>query len=77
MTFSLFLFFSFFGNEILIKKENDSTKIEFEHPKHIQQPFIQETVDYFLGKRDNPCSVEEGVVVNEIMDDFTKKNKDK
>jgi len=65
--------FSFFGNEINIKTKNNSEKIHFEHPKHIQQPFIQETVNYFLGKRDNPCSVEEGVVVNEIIEEFTRK----
>lgn len=64
--------FSFFGNEIAVKTTNNKEILRFEHPKHIQQPFIQETVDYFLGERDNPCSVEEGVIVNEIMDAFTK-----
>ncbi len=64
--------FSFFGSEIIIITDAKEETLRFEHPKHIQQPFIQKTVDYFLGHGDNPCSVEEGVIVNQIMDEFTK-----
>ena len=34
---------------------------------------IEDTVDYFLGKKDNPCTADEGLSVMEIMDTFTKK----
>ena len=33
---------------------------------------IQETVNYFLGKRNNPCPVEDGELVVNIMEEFTK-----
>lgn len=31
---------------------------------------IQETINFFLGKNNNPCSVEEGLIITEIMDVF-------
>ena len=45
-----------------------------QNPVNIQQPMIQETVNYFLGKRSNPCPVEDGVLVIDIMEAFTKDN---
>ena len=65
------LSFSFFGNEIRITSNKKNEVFNFSQPKHIQQPFIQETVNYFLGKSNNPCNVEEGVEVIKIMDAFT------
>jgi len=44
--------------------------LKFEHPKHIQQPIIQATVNYFLGKGENPCPVEAGVKGMQIIDAF-------
>lgn len=67
------LTFSFFGNEVRLVSGETNETFKFEHPKHIQQPFIQETVHYFLGARGNPCSVDEGFEVSKIMDAFTNK----
>lgn len=66
-----YITFSFFGNKVSLISNEDTETFDFEHPEHIQQPFIQETVDYFLGKRNNPCTVKEGVIVNEIMQTFS------
>lgn len=64
--------FSFFSNEINLTVNGTQRIHHFEHPLHIQQPFIQETVSYFSGRRDNPCSVEEGTIVIDIMDKFSE-----
>jgi len=68
-----YISFSFFGNEVVVVSDENTSTFDFKHPEHIQQPFIQETVDYFLGKRDNPCTVEEGLMVNEVMETFSNK----
>lgn len=66
--------FSFFG-DIIKLITNDGTKVfRFEKPEHIQQPMIEATIAYFLGKRSNPCSAEEGLEVAEIMDNFCTDN---
>ena len=65
--------FSFFGDKVELHTDGETTTFQFENPKHIQQPMIQNTVDYFLGKKDNPCTADEGLSVMEIMDTFTKK----
>jgi len=66
---------SFFGNEVQLTIDKKTKTFHFEHPKHVQQPFIQEVTNYFLGLRTNPCSVEEGLIVHQIMDAFTKNKK--
>jgi len=63
--------FSFYGNELKLTVDNDTNTYNFKNPVNIQQPFIQQTINYFLGKRTNPCSVEEGTIVTMIMDAFT------
>lgn len=67
--------FSFFGNKVKLTINKKTETFDFEPPKHIQQPFIQQVTNYFLGIRTNPCSVEEGYIVNQIMDVFTKSKK--
>ena len=47
---------------------------DFKNPINIQQPMIQETVNCFLGKRSNPCPVEDGALVTRLMEEFTKEN---
>lgn len=64
--------FSFYEETLTLNKNNTTQVFNFENPKHIQQPLIQETVNYFLGKRDNPCNVEIGATVINIMEQFTK-----
>jgi len=66
--------FSFFeGTPIVLEREGSTEEFPFEPLPHVQQPMIAHTVQYFLDQRDNPCSIEDGVVCMEIMDAFTKK----
>ena len=65
--------FPFFGKIVHWKNETDEQTITFEHPQHIQQPNIARVVDYFNGKGSNPCSIEEAIVLMDIMDAFTGK----
>ena len=65
---------SFYEETLKIKSKKTNEEFNFKNPINIQQPMIQETVNYFLGKRSNPCPVEDGVAIVNMMDAFTKKN---
>jgi len=65
--------FPFFGNFIHWKTADDEQTLDFIHPEHIQQPMIQKIVAYFRGEGPNPCSIEEAIVLMDIMDAFTGK----
>ena len=60
-----------FGNQVEIKRNGHVELLNFTHPEHVQYPMIEATVNYFLGKRDNPCSAQEGLRVMELMDAFS------
>lgn len=62
--------FPFFGNELVITKGTATKSLKFEHPQHIQQPMIQEVVDYFLGNSTNPCSIHEALSSMKVMEAF-------
>ncbi|WP_298500359.1 Gfo/Idh/MocA family oxidoreductase [uncultured Algibacter sp.] len=64
--------FSFYEEKITVNSKKISEVFEFNNPINIQQPMIQETVNYFLEKRTNPCPVEDGELVINIMEEFTK-----
>ena len=64
--------FSFYGDKIILATNNEEEVFRLTNPIHIQQPMIESTVNYFLGKGDNPCDVENGVTVMKILDAFTK-----
>ena len=65
---------SIFDNDIKIIKNGAIECIKFNHPENIQYPMIEATINYFLGKQENPCSAKEGLKVMEIMDAFTTKS---
>lgn len=66
--------FAVFGEpKIFITKNGNTETILFDVLPHVQQPMINAAVEYFLGKRTNPCSPKEGAVVMKLMDQFTKK----
>ncbi|MDB2385646.1 Gfo/Idh/MocA family oxidoreductase, partial [Polaribacter sp.] len=46
--------FSFFGDEVFLNT-NEEKVFKFKNPQHLQQPMIAQTVQYFLGKAQNPC----------------------
>jgi predicted dehydrogenase len=62
--------FPFFGNQLRIVTDEGVDMIEFQHPQHIQQPMIQQVVDYFLGTAPNPCSIHEALKSMEVMESF-------
>lgn len=64
--------FPIFGMEITISKNGQEEKLNFEPLQHVQQPLITQVVRYFLGERENPCSVQDAICSMEIMDAFTK-----
>jgi predicted dehydrogenase len=64
--------FPFFGNTVSWKNDTEAQTRVFQHPTHIQQPFIEKTVAYFKGEGPNPCPIGEAVTLMEIMDAFTR-----
>ncbi|MFC2127110.1 Gfo/Idh/MocA family protein [Bacteroidota bacterium] len=64
--------FSFYEEELKLNHENNTIVFNFKNPEHVQGPLIQQTVNYFLGRRSNPCPVEDGELVTSIMEEFTK-----
>ena len=64
--------FSIFGSEpLVIHNSNGEEKMAFDPLQHVQQPMIARVVSYFLGSGPNPCPVEEGVHVMQLIDSFT------
>ncbi len=64
--------FSFYGNEVILQADDKTEIFKFINPNHIQQPMIKEVINYFMGHGENPCSVEDGLVVTSIMQAFNK-----
>lgn len=61
--------FSFFrNNKLYIETENGKKTLTISHPKHIQQPMIEQVVNYFSGKIENPCSLNEAYYSMLMMD---------
>ena len=69
-----YLQFSFFGNEITMVTNKINEVFHFQHPQHIEQPMIQKAVNYFLGKEENPCSLDAALDSLEIMQSFVYGN---
>lgn len=65
-----FLEFPFFGTGIKTHIDGVEQLIPFTHPQHIQQPMIQQVVDYFLDRGENPCSVAEALKSLTVMERF-------
>ncbi len=64
--------FSIFNmTKIAVTINGESEIFSFETLQHVQQPMIEQTVNYFLGKANNPCSGEDGVLVMQWMELFT------
>lgn len=69
--------FGFFGSLGKISyRIEDGTEIveEFPTPKHIQQPMLENVVQYFQSEKnayENPCSIQDAIVVMKIINSFT------
>jgi len=66
ITFSVFS-----TNAITVTINGQTTTHIFDDLLHVQQPMINATVQYFLGKGPNPCSGYEGAEVMRLIEAFT------
>jgi predicted dehydrogenase len=67
--------FSFYGDQVNLISDH-SKSFKFSNPKAIQQPMIEQTVQYFLNQQEhNPCSIHEAAKVIDIMNIFAKQIK--
>jgi len=66
--------FSFFGNEVVLKTIKEEQIFSFTNPIHVQEPMIQATVNYFLGKEENPGTAEDGLIVMDSLDRLSGKH---
>jgi 1,5-anhydro-D-fructose reductase (1,5-anhydro-D-mannitol-forming) len=61
--------FSFFRvSAIELSNEQGKQVSEYEYPVHIQQPFIENVVQFFRGEEENPCKLEDALITMRIMD---------
>jgi predicted dehydrogenase len=66
--------FSCFEQKPVLLSINDKTEnFYFDALQHVQQPMIEQVVNYFLDEGPNPCSAEDGVEVMKLIDKFTLK----
>lgn len=64
--------FSIFGKPHLqLMQEGQHSQIDFEPLPHVQQPMIAAVTQYFLGKGENPCPADAGVLVMDCMEAIT------
>ena len=62
--------FSFYGEKVMLSSDEKSEVFNFTNPKNIQEPMIEATVNYFLKKTKNPCTIKEGLEVMKVIDSF-------
>jgi predicted dehydrogenase len=60
--------FPIFKDGCQLDLDGKTNDIYFPPIEHVQQPMIEQVVNYFLGKGPNPCSAAEGLIVMQIMD---------
>lgn len=61
--------FSFFRvSTIELVTENGTEKIQHEYPHNIQQPHIDNVVRFFRDEGENPCSLQDALVIMNILD---------
>lgn len=64
--------FSFFNpGPLLVELGNTKQEYSFPVLPHVQQPMIEQVVQYFLGNAANPCTGEEGITVMKWLDVIT------
>jgi predicted dehydrogenase len=64
-----FIRFSFFRKSTIeVANTTGSSVLEIDYPENIQQPMIDSVVKFFRGKGENPCSLEDALIVMEMID---------
>lgn len=66
--------FPFFGKEVSWHNAEGKQTLTFQHPQHIEQNMITKVIAYFNDEQPNPCSIEEAIVVMDIIDAFSTGN---
>lgn len=61
--------FSFFKKSVI---DVNGNILEMDYPENIQKPMIEAVVKYFRGKGQNPCSLEDALVVMNMIDSTNK-----
>jgi predicted dehydrogenase len=62
--------FPVFGNSYNLTANEKEQHMHFDQPKHVQQPMIEQVVNYFLGQAENPCPASEAIEVMKLIDAF-------
>lgn len=65
--------FSVFSDLCELTINGETTSLLFDYLPHVQQPMIEQVVNYFLNKGLNPCSGTEAVMVMKMMDKIVAK----
>jgi len=66
--------FSFFnGNTIELAANGTTTHFDFPALQHVQQPMIEQTVNYFLDQALNPCTAAEGAEIMRWIEAFASR----
>lgn len=65
--------FSVFGNLCDLTINGRTEVLNFDLLAHVQQPMIEQVVNYFLNEGPNPCSAADAVEVMKMIDRVTKK----
>ena len=65
--------FAVFSDICQITLNEKSESLLFDFLPHVQQPMIEQVVNYFLGNTLNPCSAEDAVIVMKMLDKITEK----
>jgi predicted dehydrogenase len=61
--------FSIFEQQpLILKKGSSEEQFLFDPLPHVQQPMIQQVVNYFLDQEANPCTAEEGALVMQMIE---------
>jgi predicted dehydrogenase len=64
-----FIRFSFFRKSTIeVVNAGGSSVLEMDYPENIQQPMIDAVVKFFRGNGENPCSLEDALVVMDMID---------
>jgi len=65
--------FGVFSDLCELSLNGETKSLTFEHLPHVQQPMIEQVVNYFLDKGPNPCSGTDAVKVMKMMDKIVGK----
>ena len=66
--------FPFFNEPytVTLKNGDGENTQTFVQPRHIAYPMIEKVVNYFNGEAENPCSLDDAIVLMDIIDAFAK-----